>query len=1176
MKQLKRFLLIALALTLSLPGTLSAQNTGVNFPSGSITVRQAFDAVEHQTGVTVAYNESLLDVNRVITPPSGVSIEEAMAAILSGTGMHASLDGKMVLIIKDGQTKAAPDIYTGKVVDSAGPVPGAMVIPTGGGNNDVAMTDSDGKFSVKVAPGTPFIVSMMGYKDYASTFGAQTEGLVITLLEDIDILEESVVVGYGVQKRVNLTGAVGVISGKELNNRPVTSAAQALQGADPSLVMSMGNGSVEGKEYSVQIRGQVSLNSGSPLILVDGIEASLSQVNPNDIESVSVLKDASACSIYGATASAGVVLITTKSGKSGELKVNYNGRGGVAFNTTSTDFITTGYDYVTLSNEFTKRSSKGYNGWNYTDEEMQMLYDRRNDSSENPERPWVYTDANGKYRYLGNFDWYGYFFKRARPETEHNITINGGNDKINYYVSGRYLYREGVFNNAAEDIMNGYSFRAKVNAKVKPWLHYTGNVSYEGSSYDYGGYWEQDGSEGLVSHGILWNITQNISPTLVPVNPDGTTMMYTNGIQFADSPIASGRGGVFTDGRNKNSRKTNYLMVTNRFVFDITKWLNFTADYTYRLRDNNNSYRSYPTANTWDKNMKNIVDFTNGSIYDFYQEARGRLNAHIANAYFNMNKSWGDHNFTAVVGAQFQDYHTSTLTVRQKGSISDKLSFINMAQGVIEAASESNSAYRTLGFFGRLNYDYAGKYLFEVSAREDGSSRFAANSRWAFYPSASAGWRMSEEKFWSPLKGWWDLAKVRFSYGALGNQQVSNYSYISTLTTSMMSYTFDGTTQAPKVSTPGAITDGLTWETVVTYNLGADLGFLNNRLTANADFYIRDTRDMLTSSQELPAVFGTSSPKINGADLRTKGYEISLAWKDQVTAAGRPLYYSVGASLGDYVTTITKFDNPNKSLSQHYEGKRLGEIWGYQVDGLFKTDAEAAEYQSRINDKAVNNSVYSCGVAADAKLRAGDVKFIDRNGDGVINTGANTVDDPGDRCIIGNSLPRYTYSFRGDIDWYGFNLSVFFQGVGHCDWMPSSNCSYFWGLYGFPASSFVPADFASKTWTADNRNTYFPRRRGYSTSSNGALSVATDRYLQNAAYIRLKNITLGYTLPLKKNSVVDKVRFYLTGENLWYWSPMKKYSKYVDPEVATASSTQSDDCIYPFSRTVSFGVDITF
>jgi len=808
MKQIKHYLITLLLAIMPVIG-LHAQNRVVNFPSGTMTVRQAFEVIEHQLGMTIAYNESLLDVNRQVTPPSGKPVLETMTAILDGTGMQASIDGKMILIVKADRKAAAPVEYKGKIVDASGPVPGAMIMLDGKKDN-VAMTDIDGQFSIQATPGRTFVVSMMGYKDYTSRFGSQTAGIVINLEEDIDLLEESVVVGYGVQKKVNLTGAVGVISGKDLNNRPVTNAAQALQGADPSLLMSMSSGSIEGKQYNVKIRGQVSLNSGSPLILVDGIESSLTQVNPNDIESVSVLKDASSCAIYGATASAGVVLITTKSGKSGDLKVTYNGRGGVAFNTTRTDFVTTGYDYVTLSNEFTKNSPKGYNAWNYTDEEMQMLYDRRFDKTENADRPWVYTNEKGKYRYLGNFDWYGYVLKRTRPETEHNVTINGGNDKINYYVSGRYLYREGVFNNASEDILNGYSFRAKVNAKVKPWLRYTGNLSYEGSAYNYGGFWEQDGSEDLKSEGILWNITQNISPTIVPVNPDGTTTMYTNGIQFADSPIASGRGGVFTDGRNKNSRKVGYWVVTNRLVFDLTKWLNITADYTYRRRDNLNSYRSYPTANTWDKNMKKITEMTNGSIYDFYQEGRSYLNGHVANAYLNVNKSWGKHNFTAVAGAQLQDYRSSTSTIRQKGSISDKLAFINMAQGTIERADESNTAYRTLGFFARVNYDYAGKYLFEISGRQDGSSRFARGNRWAFYPSASAGWRISEEKFWGNLKSWWDNAKIRVSYGSLGNQQVSNYSYISTLSTSMMNYTFDSTNLAGKVSTPGAITEGLT------------------------------------------------------------------------------------------------------------------------------------------------------------------------------------------------------------------------------------------------------------------------------------------------------------------------------------------------------------------------------
>lgn len=1171
--------LVVLALLLAGPRLLSAQN--LNIQKSNITVGDAIAELNRAEGYSVVVNSDEVDMTKVISISArNASIQEVLDQIFAGQDVSYVIDGKKLSVSKKTQKPAQPSPaaspLTGKVVDESGePLTGASIMIKG--TTKGFITDLDGGYSITgVTYPVTIVVGFIGMDDREILLSGNERSPYNIVLSGKDTsLDEVVVVGYGTQKKVNLTGAVGMINGKDLNNRPVTSAAQALQGADPSLVLTMGNGSIEGKEYTATIRGQVSINSGSPLILIDGVEASLNQVNPNDIESVSVLKDASACAIYGTTASAGVVLITTKNGAAGDLKVNYSGRAGVAFNTTSTDFITCGYDYVNLSNEFTLHSTKGYNAWNYTDEEMQMLYERRNDLTEDPSRPWVLKNESGKYRYYGNFDWYGYMFRRSRPETEHNVSISGGNDKINYYVSGRALWRQGVFNSAASDTYSGYSFTAKVNAKVKKWLTYSGSVSLDGSDYSYGGYWEQDGSEGNVSQGILWNVTQNISPTLVPVNPDGTTMMYTNGIQFADSPIASGRGGVFTDGRNRNSRKNQYWIVTNRLTFNIIDGLKLVTDYTYRNRNKLSSYRSYTTANTWDKNMKEIVDFSNGSIYDFYEEDRFYYNGHVANAYLSFDREFGKNHISAVAGSQFQDYRSSTMAVRQKGSLSEKLAFIDMAQGTIEKCEEDNTSYRTLGFFARVNYDWAGKYLAEVSGRYDGSSRFAPNHRWAFYPSASVGWRISEEGFWDNIRDVWNNSKIRFSYGSLGNQQVSNYSYISTISTSQMTYTFDGLTKANYASTPSPITDGLGWETVITYNLGMDFGFFRNKLTASADFFIRDTKDMLTSSQELPAVFGASSPKINGADLRTKGYEITLSWKESIKVLGKPLYYSVGATLGDYVTHITKFDNPSRSLSQHYVGERLGDIWGYQVDGFFKTDAEAAEYQSRVNDSAVNKAVYNCGVASMAKLMAGDVKFVDRNNDGVINTGKNTVDDPGDRYIIGNTRPRYNYSLRGEFDWYGFNLSVFFQGVGKLDWMPTGNCSYFWSLYGFPASSFVPTNFEENTWTEDNRNAYFPRRRGYSaTTSGGSMNVNSDYFLQNAAYIRLKNLTVGYSVPLKQTSKIQKIRVYLAGENLWYWSPLKKHSTYVDPEVATSSA--ADDCIYPYSRTVSAGIDITF
>lgn len=1141
----------------------------------NVTVREAVEALNRQEKFSVAIKSADIDMQRRVSiSVTNASIEEVLDQIFAGQQVSYTISGKSISVTRNPARPATRgDVLHGVVRDAAGnPVIGATVVVDG--TTIGTTTSADGVFELSnVKLPATLLVSFIGYQ--TRTLEVKTFAtLEVELQESMAAIDEIVVVGYGQQKRANITGAVGTISGKDLNNRPVTNTAAALQGADPSMLLTMGSGSIEAKNYSVKIRGQVSLNSGSPLILVDGVEASLAQVNPNDIESVSVLKDASACAIYGAKASAGVVLINTKSGKSGSLKVNYNGRYGVSWNTTSTDFMTSGYDYVTLTNEFAY-PSRGFNGWNYSDEEMQMLYDRRNDRTENPERPWVITDSNGKYRYLGNFDWYGYMFKRSRPETEHNISFTGGNEKIDYYVSGRYLYREGLFNHGAEDIYNGYSFRAKINAEVAPWLHYSNNISFESTNYSYGGYWEQDGSEDLASQGILFNVANNISPTFVPVNPDGTTFLYSNGIQFANSPIASGRGGVFADGRNKNARKNNYYILTNRLTFDLTsnKDLKLIADYTYRRRDNLGTYRSYPTANTWDSTQSKIVDFTNGSIYDFYQEDRYYYNGHVVNAYFDYSHSWGDHNFAAVAGGNFEDFRSSKLSVRQKGSLSEDLSFINMAQGEIERAVESNTAYRTLGFFARANYDYRGKYLFEVSARYDGSSRFAAGDRWGFFPSASAGWRISEEKFWEPLRRWWDHAKIRFSYGSLGNQQVSDYYYIDKISTGQLGYTFNGLDKASYASASDPLTDGLTWETVITYNLGADLGFFNNRLNLSADFYIRDTKDMLTTSLTLPDVFGAPSPKANCADLRTKGYEITISWRDQRTVAGKPFSYGLAASLGDYKTTITRYKNDDLLLSDRYEGQTLGEIWGYRTAGLFKTDEEAARYQATIDDKAVNNRVYTSGDASMAHLMAGDVRFVDLNGDNIINNGNGTLNDPGDMEIIGNNLPRYTYSIRGDLNWNGFDFAVFFQGVGKIDWMPSSNCYYFWGPYSFPTTSFIASDFEKMCWSENNRNTYFPRRRSYQTGSAGAMRVKTDRYLQDASYIRLKNITLGYTIPINKR-IIEKLRVYVAGENLAYWSPLKRYCKTIDPEVAVTSA--ADDCLYPYSRSFSVGIDVTF
>lgn len=1164
---------------LILPALGSAQKISISMKS--VKVKDAITNICQSSNYSIAVKSEDIDMDRLCSVQAkDADIREVLDQVFAGQSVQYAISGKSISVTKTpapsqqniNAKSRVGEHLTGIVTDEKGvPLVGAIVAGDDGITGTT--TNEKGEFSL---PNVKLPVTLkctyLGYSSAQITATAYNY-LKVVLKEEVNLMDQVVVIGYGTQRRANLTGAVGTISGKDINNRPVTNAASALQGADPSIHLAMTNGSIEGKNFTIDVRGSASINSGTPLVLVDGVEASLVQVNPNDIESVSVLKDASSSAIYGAKASSGVILITTKNAQEGKLRVNFNSRYGVSSNTTSTDFIHMGYDYVTLTNEFTL-PAKGFAGWKYTDEEMQMLLDRRGDTSENSERPWVYTNEKGMYRYVGNFDWYGYLYRRKRPESEYNISLTGGTEKLNFYASGRYLSRDGLFNNNAADHFNGISFRTKVSAEVTKWLHYSNNISFEKTDYKYGGYWEQDGSEGLNSTGIITSMQNNISPTIVPVNPDGTTVMYSNGIQFANSPIGSGRGGVFADGRNSNRRGNNYFYITNKLVFDLLDGLKLNVDYTYRRRDKLGTYRSLPVANTWNNKQTSVVDFSNGSIYDFYQEDRFYYNGQVLNGFLSYDKTFDKrHHVSAVAGTNYEDYHQSTLSVRQKGSLSNSLAYINMdAAELIERAVNSNSAYRTLGYFGRVNYDYKGKYLFEASARYDGTSRFPKGDRWGLFPSASAGWRISEEPFWENVSPYVNNAKLRFSYGSLGNQQVSNYYYIETISTGSMGYTFDGLEKASYASASNPVSNSLTWETVTTYNLGLDLGFLDNRLNLTADFYIRDTKDMLAPSLTLPDVYGASSPKTNSADMRTRGYELVLSWNDRFQLGGKPFNYGVTASLGDYTSKITRYNNPDKLISDYYEGMTLGEIWGYKTDGLFKTDYEAAQYQAKYDDTAVNYRVYSCSI--DGKLLAGDVKFVDLDGNNIISSGAGTVADSGDQRILGNSLPRYSYSLRLNGNWNGIDLSVFFQGVGKLDWMPHYQCYDFWGPYSFPTISFIPTDFESRCWSEDNRNAYFPRRRGYETYSAGSLYVNTDRYLQNAAYLRLKNVQVGYTLPLWKKSV-EKIRFYFSGENLWYWSPIKRYSTAVDPERAMGSSSSGDNS-YAYSKTLSVGIDITF
>ena len=659
-------------------------------------------------------------------------------------------------------------------------------------------------------------------------------------------------------------------------------------------------------------------------------------------------------------------------------------------------------------------------------------------------------------------------------------------------------------------------------------------------------------------------------------NPDGSWLYST---PYLNYKVGNGRHIMLGEGSHRNVDRTNDFSNTSRLVITPIKPLSFTADFTYRLYQTRNTsrsnvlyYREYPDAE--------LGSYATGAGANRLDESVNTRNYYSANVFANYDDTFNEvHHLSGVIGFNYETMRLKNISAYGENLSSTSLDDFNLvgqnSEGqVITGVDGSQNAYALAGFFGRINYDYAGRYLFEVSGRYDGTSRFAQGSRWGFFPSGSLGWRISEEPFFKPLSESVDNLKLRASFGSLGNQNVSSYyTYMRLVSISdFAAYSFGEGSSMAKYSTLSApVSSDLTWETSQQWDLGLDLSMFGNRLNVTFDGYVRNTLNMLTDGIELPAVYGASVPDMNTADLQTRGYELAVNWRDQFSIIDSPFEYSVGFNISNYKSYITKYDNKDKTFAKtYYEGMRLGEIWGFVTDGLFATTEEAQAYAQEVDLSYINNRVTG-------GWQAGDLKFLDLDGDNVLGIGANSVDDPGDRKILGNSLPSLSYGFNASVSWYGFDASVFFQGTGNHYWYPTGQAMQFWGPYSYPYLTFLQEDFLDEVWAEDNPDAYFTRPMAYSATS-GPLSKVNDRYLQNIRYMRLKNLTVGYTVPvrLSKKIGIEQARIYFSGENLCYWSPLKKHTKYIDPEAALDRSDAYNNAYYPWSKTFMFGLDITF
>ena len=1149
---------------------LSAQAQTLTLKVSDRPLREVLPLVEQQCDYHFFYNSNLPGLDsRVTVNLTNTPLEQALRQLFNGTGISYKMAENNVIVLSVEEKKSTSRTVRGVVLDKSNndPIIGASVVVKG--TTQGTITDYDGNFSIEATSGQYLQVSYLGYQTYELRVTPNSDTYRVALTESTSQLDEVVVVGYGAQKKVNLTGAVSVVDQKDIVGRPTANMATALQGADPALNITMSAGG-PGAGYNYNIRGVASINNSSttkPLVLVDGVEMDLSRVNSNDIESVSILKDASASAIYGSKAAAGVILVTTKSGSEGKApQVTVDAKAGWKSPTTEHDFITQGFWSAYISDIFMMQHTKTAMT-TYSDADYAELWMRLNDVTENPERPWTVVQNDGSYKYYANFDWYNHYYKTIRPMQDYNVSLKGGNEKVNYFVSARYYTEDGMIR-IDNDKWHQISTRAKVNVNIKPWMHYGVNFSFFSSRYTY---------PGTTSSREIFRVGSLHAMAYIPAtNPDGSAVYLNPWIYSGQGTVGDGVNALLLYGKHKNLNINREMMMQHMLTFDLAKNLTLNADYSLTWRMKEISNRSVKVPYSAKEGTTDLIE--NFRSVNSYHQQLARYMTHNYNVYFRWSPTWDKHHLTLTAGYNGEMYRYHSLEAERMDLMTEDLSSFNFAKGEVTDLSESIKTVATNGFFGRLNYDWAGRYLFEVSVRADASSRFAPGYRWAVTPGGSLGWRMSEEPFWEPVQDWWSNAKIRLSAGQLANQMTGYYDYIQSINADGMftqQITLDGVSVLSYATEADPNAGTLTWEKMTTYDAGIDMAWLNNRLSLTGDIYMRNTEGMLNTGTALPSVYGATDPKQNSANMSTKGWELSLAWRDQHNVLGKPLRYEISGGVGNYKTVITKYNNPEKLLTTYYEGQVLGELWGYEIDGLFANQQEVDDYLTRVNP--VESEVYTDIVGVvDSKapgLHPGDVRYVDLNGDGKITSGNGTVDNPGDRHIIGNTLPQYNYNFHVSAEWYGIDLSLYFQGIGRRDWYPMTEATTYWGPYSRPYQGFMPKDFMSNVWSEDNPDAYFPRYRAYEAlGSANSLGPTNNRYTLNVGYLRLKNVTIGYTLPCWKN-VFSDFRIYFTAENPWYWSPLQQYCRSIDPESAVVSSQA---ITYGFAKSFTFGITATF
>ena len=1013
------------------------------------------------------------------------------------------------------------------------------------------MSDLDGYYTINAQVGDQLEISYIGYK--TRTIKA-VQGLNnIILQEDSKNLNEVVVVGFGTQKKVNLTGSVAVVDGKKLTQRPVQSAAQALQGIVPGLQISNSSGGSLESNPSINIRGTATIgegSSGSPLVLIDGMEGDINTINSQDIESISVLKDAAASSIYGSRAPFGVILITTKGGnKEGKVVVNYM-MNSVDFASWMNDARTNTGSSVFFENDRMKQIIAYHNATPYTPgvrkaDDGTLLYAI-------PAKPDNSVWQDGYAYGIDDIDWYNVVYKKTAFAHEHNASVSGGNDKFNYYVSGNYLYNGG-FMDMGSDNYKRFNGTAKIGAQLARWIRMNYNMRFTRANYE---------RPSALTNGLYSDMARQGWPVL--------PLYDRNGYLFSSPSPALG---LKTGGQDR--KETDIIYHQLSFVLEpVRNWITH-VDFNYKI---DNSIRHWDSQRTYNHNVAGepVIYNQNSNVHeDEFKD--NYLNFQL---YTEYNKSIAKkHNFHIMGGFQCEQLRRTEFGLQRNGIIDPEKSEVDLTNGlsyqgvaITPNVNGARNQWQTAGFFGRINYNYAERYLAELNLRYDGTSKFRSDKMWKLFPSISLGWRISEENFMKDTKDWLSNLKLRLSYGSLGNQNIDNWyqTYQTIAYRAFTGYWLQNGQKTNTTSAPGLVSSLLTWEKVESYNVGLDFGFFNNRLTGSFDYFVRNTKNMVGKAPELPSILGTGVPVTNNTDLRTNGWELQLSWNDQLANG---LHYGVTFNLSDSRTKITRYpNNPTNSIDTYIKGRYINEIWGYTTKGIAKSNEEMNAHLSTTDQSTIGSN-----------WAAGDIMYEDTNNDKQINDGARTITDHGDLKVIGNSTPRFLWGIDLNASWKGFDIRAFFQGVMKRDaWLGGSWGSleyYFgatnsgeWWATGINAVKDYYRD--ANTWSVANgyqkanQDAFLPR----ATFSNKNERCQT-RYLMNAAYMRLKNFQAGYTIPRNITTKwgISNMRVFVSIENLF---TITKMPKQFDPEMIGTDSRHSNG--YPLSKTFSFGINVTF